>query len=113
MNGIFMIYHFLGSNAAKPQMDTTDSSAWMAAIVPVALSIVIRWLVIPRTKSAQAALPLFVMGIAFAEASCLLGIFVFPAHKQDLFTLSALGIFQFVPFFARRYFTPVDQIPTT
>ncbi len=40
-----------------------------------------------------------------AEATSFLGLFIFPGHKQALCLLSALGIFQFIPFFAARYFT--------
>ena len=47
---------------------------------------------------------MFVAGIAFAEASCFLGLFIFPAHQKELFILSALGILQFIPFFARRFY---------
>ena len=57
----------------------------------------------------NSAFPLFVMGIALAEMPCFLGIFLFPSHMQELFALSALGIFQFVPFFAGRYFPSDDQ----
>jgi hypothetical protein len=32
------------------------------------------------------------------------GVVVFPQHKQGLFLLSVLGLAQFVPAFARRYF---------
>jgi hypothetical protein len=106
--GIVILFYVLGGkNAAlKPPVDT--SSLWLAAAVPCLFSAVMRWLVIPRFSTAQAALPFFVMGIAFAEATCFLGLFIFPAHKQDLFLLSFLGILQFVPFFARRFF-PEDE----
>jgi len=106
--GIFVIYHFL-SAAQRPQPMTAASSAWLVGLAPVAFSAILRWLVLPRVQSAQAALPLFIMGIAMAEATCFLGLFIFPAHKQELFILSALGIFQFIPIFARRYFTHDDE----
>ncbi len=56
----------------------------------------------------QAALPIFVGGLALAELPCMVGLFVFPAQKQNLFLPSFLGILQFVPFFARRYFPEAD-----
>ena len=101
--GIFMIYHFIGgprSSVAQPD----SSPTWLAGLVPVGVSSIIRWQVLPRVPNAQAALPLFIVGIAMAEATCFLGLFLFPPHQRELFLFSALGIFQFIPFFARRYF---------
>jgi hypothetical protein len=107
-SGIFVIYHFLGSKggAAAP---AGDASVWMAGFLPVAISAVIRWGVLPRVQTVQAALPMFVVGLALAEMACFLGVFVFPAHRQELFALSVAGIFQFMPFFARRYFDTADS----
>jgi hypothetical protein len=106
--GIFVFYHFLGSTGAGPQPPTAESPVWLAAIAPVALSAIVRWLVLLRAQSAQTALLLFILGIAMAEATCFLGLLIFPAHKQELLMLSALGIFQFIPFFARRFFEHAD-----
>jgi hypothetical protein len=103
-SGIFMFYHFLGRPPAEIERSSGFSSWWMAGITPVAISSIIRWLVLPRITRAQAALPVFVAGIAFAEAACFLGLFIFPAHQKELFILSALGIFQFIPYFARRFY---------
>jgi hypothetical protein len=103
--GIVMVYHTLSSATPQPpQTGLGGSSAWFAAIVPLAISAMIRWLVLPGVRIAQTALVLFIVGIAMAESTSFLGLFIFPAHSQDLFVLSVLGIFQFVPFFARRYF---------
>lgn len=72
--------------------------------MPVVLSVVVRWLVLPRAVIPQLALPLFIVGIALAEATCFFGLFIFPEHKQALVLTSALGIFQFIPLFARRFY---------
>ena len=103
--GIFVIYHFLSRTSAQPQPPSAASATWLAGFAPFFVSTIIRWGVLPRVARAQAAFPLFIIGIAMAEASCFLGLFIFPAHQQELFMLSVLGIFQFVPCFARRYFT--------
>ena len=44
------------------------------------------------------------VGIAIAESSCFLGLFLLPSHKFELFALSVIGIAQYAPFFARKYF---------
>jgi hypothetical protein len=103
--GIFFIYHFVGKGIARPAAPA-ESAIWLLGFVPIAISAFVRWAVLPRIESATAALPMFIVGIAMAEVACFLGLFIFPAHRQELFGASAAGIFQFIPFFARRYFPP-------
>lgn len=111
LGGVFAIYQAFDTTAAQPQAPSADSPIWLAAVAPIVVSAIIRWLVLPRARSAQAAFPLFIFGIALAEATCLLGLFIFPPHKQWLFVLSVFGVFQFLPYFAPRYFTRDDQHP--
>jgi hypothetical protein len=100
--GIFMIYHFVGHPDPAPSA-APETGPWLAAIAPFAVSVLIRFLVMPRLKSIAVALPVFIVGIAMAEFSCFLGIFIFPSHQRDLFILSVIGIFQFIPIYARSY----------
>jgi hypothetical protein len=99
--GIFLIYHFIRT-PDQPAPDPTP--VWLAGAGPFVLSVAMRWLVLPRVASVQLAFPLFIVGISLAEATCFLGLFIFPAHRTQLFCLSAAGIFQFVPTFAARFF---------
>jgi hypothetical protein len=100
--GIFFIYYFLRTPGEQAPSGV-QSAVWLAGAVPMALSAVVRWFVLPRVQSGQRAFPLFIVGIALAEATCFMGLFIFPAHKQELFMISAAGIFQFIPFYASRY----------
>ena len=100
--GIFMIYFFLGKFSSGGGA-SAESITWLAAITPVLFSAAIRWVILPRVAAATAALPLFIVGIALAEATCFLGLFIFPPHKLELFILSAFGIFQFIPYYAGRF----------
>jgi hypothetical protein len=104
--GIFFIYHFLRT-PAEPAPD--PSPVWLAGAVPFLLSVVVRWAVLPRVSNAQLAFQLFVAGIALAETSCFMGLFIFPAHRAPLFYLSAAGIFQFLPTFASRFCASATQ----
>lgn len=113
LTGMFVIYHFLGGTAAPSRSPSLDSLSWLAGLAPFVISSIIRWVVLPRIRNAQAALVLFIFGLAMSEATCFLGLFIFPAHKQALFALSVLGILQFVPSFARRFFEPDDKRPKT
>ena len=106
--GVVIFYFMLTRPAPAPDSPAADSLPWLVGAVPVFFSAIIRWLVLPRCREAQQALPLFVIGIAMAEAACFLGIFIFREHQRDLFILSVLGIAQFAPLFARRYVEQPD-----
>lgn len=108
--GIFFLYFFL-SRPASAAAPSVESLPWVIGAVPVFLSAILRWIVLPRFRDAVSALPIFLIGIALAEATCFLGLFLFPAHQRDLFILSVLGIAQFVPFFAQRYFENPEDAP--
>ena len=103
MSGIFMMYTFLHAPADSPRLQTAEPFPWLVALVPVGLSIVIRWAVLPRAKVVQQALVFMIVGISFAESTMFLGLFIFATHQQELFIASALGIFQFMPIYAARY----------
>ncbi len=103
--GIFAVY-FLLTNHAHPATATPDSHLWLIGIIPLALSAVLRWGILPLMPNSQTALVVFLVGIALAETCCFLGIFIFPAHRLELFILSVIGIFQFIPLFASRFFSP-------
>jgi hypothetical protein len=105
--GVFVMYFAMGSGLGTSVL-AASSTLWPAAAVPVVISIVIRWLVLPRAQNALSALQIFVVGIVLAEVTFFLGMFIFPAQKLALFILSALGIFQFIPFFARRYYEHLE-----
>lgn len=81
----------------------------LAGLVPLFVSIVIRWLVLPRGTEMARAFVMFIVGLALAEACGLLGIFLGGPYRDDLFLLGALGIAQYAPFFAKRYLEPKPQ----
>lgn len=74
----------------------------LVAIIPLFVSIVVRWLVLPRYSDAKRAFPMFVAGLALAEACGYLGLFTGGPYRQDFVLLSSLGIIQYMPFYARR-----------
>ena len=79
-----------------------NASSWMIGTVPVILSTINRWMVLPRMRTYLAALPFFIVGFGLAEASLLLGLILFPSHKEILFALALACTLQYVPFFAGR-----------
>lgn len=82
------------------------------ACVNVALSAVVRWLVLPRFREAQRAFPIFIVGMALAESAAFFGIFL-SAYANELFVLGTVGMMQFVPFFVARLLKPsgTDVMP--
>jgi len=105
-SGLFMIYFMLRGTSIQATPVSGSSLLWLAAAIPVLLSAIIRWLVLPHARNSQGALQIFIIGICLAEATCFLGLFLFPAHNLALFVISALGIFQYLPYFAGRYIAP-------
>lgn len=101
--GIFILYHFLSNPTQLHKVVVSDFPMWGFGLAAFVISVIVRWIVLPRLQNAQLAFQAFVVGIAFAEATCFIGLFLSPAYKLELFTLSVLGIFQFIPFYARRF----------
>ncbi len=123
--GIVIIYIFVGMPKSQSPVDVpglakhgkvtfsndlVDPPAkkepvlWQLALIPVLISVVLRWTVLPTIEEPTKALSVMVIGIALAEATCFQGIFIFPSHQFPLFFASAAGIFQFIPIYVGRYF---------
>lgn len=102
LSGLPMFYVFL--QPSKSPAGGLDPSWWPLALLPFVLSSIVRWGVLPRMATAQVAMPVFVVGLALSEACCFLGTFLFPTARNELFVASGLGILQFMPFFAVRFY---------
>lgn len=72
-------------------------------LVPVLASAVIRWLVLPRFTEARRAFPIFVVGLALAEGSAILGMFLLPTLRTEFCVLGVMGVAQFIPVFVAKY----------
>ncbi len=108
--GLVVIYLFLGRGPVKPEpVADKDALKHLVGLVPLFVSIVIRWLVLPRFDSLQRAFPIYIVGLALAEACGILGIFLGGPFRDDLFVLGVLGVTQFVPIFARQVTRPKEQ----
>jgi hypothetical protein len=104
--GLVAIYAALGRAPAKAPPPGANPLTGLIGLAPLFVSIIIRWLVLPRLSGLARAFPLFVVGLALADACGLLGIFLGGVYKDDLFLLGVLGIVQYVPFFAKGYLEP-------
>lgn len=90
---------------SEPGAKTLGGFAWFA-LLPLLFSSGLRWLLLPRQQIAIKAYVIFVMGLATAESCSLLGIFLGGEHRFDLFVLGLLGVLQWMPLFARRFYAP-------
>ena len=107
--GLAGIYLLLGRAPAKAPVAGENPLTGLIGLAPLFVSIIIRWLVLPRFSDLARAFPMFIVGLALAESCGLLGIFLGGAYKDDLFLLGILGIGQYVPFFAKGYLEPKPQ----
>lgn len=101
--GLVMIYFFLGRRPSTQPAGTSAAAVIdYVAIGPLVLSSVIRWLWFPRIMKMQQAFPIFIAGLALAESTGIMGIFL--SKEALIFTLlGALGIVQWMPLFAGKY----------
>jgi len=109
LTGLGMVYFALGRGPAKPLLPGASPFTGLAGLVPLFVSIIIRWLVLPRFTDLKQAFPLFIVGLALADACGFLGIFLGGAYKDEIVVLGVLGVAQFMPFFARQYLEPKPQ----
>jgi len=104
--GLVLIYLLLAQGKPLPPVARDNPLQGLVGIVPLFVSIVIRWLVLPRVTEPTRAFVLFVAGVALAEACGFLGIFLGGPYRDSLFVLGVLGVTQFVPFYAKKLFDP-------
>ena len=109
LSGLCVIYLFLGRAKPLPPPSTADMLVNLIGFVPLFVSVIIRWLVLPRYTDPRRALVVFIIGLALAENCGLLGIFFGGPYRDALFVLGVLGIAQYVPFYAKKFFEPKDS----
>jgi len=107
---VIVLYFNFGQRPSAPEQTTTALSPLaFIGLGPLVASIALRWLLLPRMPSAQKRFPLFVVGVALAEACGILGIFLGGEHKDTLFALSLLGLVQYFPAFLPSFKPPVPS----
>ena len=104
--GLLVIYWFLGRGPQAPVVPGANPFSNLIGFVPLFVSIIIRWLVLPRYTEPVPAFVMFIIGLSLAEACGMLGIFLGGPYRDSLFVLGVLGITQYVPFYAKKLFDP-------
>jgi hypothetical protein len=99
--GVILVYFVVIGDRALPPVSREHPLQGLIGFVPLFVSIVIRWLVLPRATDPNRAFILFIGGVALAEACGLLGMFAGGPYRDSLFVLGVLGVTQYVPFYAK------------
>lgn len=72
-------------------------------LVPLITAVLVRGFILPRFSEGARAFPMFIVGLALAEACGITGIFLVPDLAPTYFALGLLGLILFAPFFAAKY----------
>lgn len=112
LQGIVMFRIFLVQPLPPGTLPPPDVFPWALSLVPVMVSVLIRWLWLPRAQHGTQALTIMILGIALAEATTFFAIFLTPSKLNLLVAASFLGAFQFAPIWARRFYAPQPEHPT-
>jgi hypothetical protein len=103
--GLVVLYFVFGRRPLPPA-DGRDLLVNLAGVVPLFVSIIVRWLVLPRFGNLNQAFTMFIVGVALAEACGIIGLFLGGPYRDALWVLGVLGVTQYVPFFAHRLAEP-------
>jgi hypothetical protein len=98
LSGCVAAYFLLRPESTEP------ANSWISYLpfVPLAASVVVRGLLGRKLDRPAAAFPVFIVGLALAEATVFMGIFLVPHWADGYFALGMLGMAQFVPVFLAR-----------
>ena len=99
----------VGKNTNTHSITAPDTMlAWVCYTIPILIVIPVRWLVIPRLRLPHLLLPVFLVGIAFAEVLTFFGLFLFPAQFSLFYLTSWLLFVQLMPIWTLRPDPPAD-----
>lgn len=104
--GLVALYFIIVRDKPLPPASSADLLTSLVGFVPLFLSVVVRWLVLPRYTNPGRALVIFIFGMAMAETCGILAILFGGPYRDALFLLGVLGITQYVPMYARKLYEP-------
>ena len=104
--GLAALYFIIVRGKALPTALAGVLVTGLVGFVPLFLSVVVRWLVLPRYTNPGRALVIFIFGMGMAETCGILAIFFGGPYRDALFLLGVLGITQYVPLYARKIYEP-------
>lgn len=75
-------------------------------VLPLAIAVVLRWLVLPRIGSTLLAYFVSLAGLILADMSGLMMLFLEPPYRAALYWLCVIGMLQFIPLFILKGMHP-------
>lgn len=104
--GLFILQTFIIGGFHTGGAEEPVTSPLIAICLSGAIaSFVVRWMVLPRQSSLATQLPTMIIGLALAESTGLLGMFLigssYPSLQLLTFFLSVLAVVQFMPVYAK------------
>ncbi|QTN31583.1 hypothetical protein HZ994_04335 [Akkermansiaceae bacterium] len=104
LNGLFIILFFAAGGIPEGTNEgETPMGLVLVAMALAAVSMAIRFLLIPRIKDLAKLLPAMVVGLALAEAIGMIGMFVIPKNLPQtqiaLFVTSVSAVLAYAPFY--------------
>lgn len=107
LNGLVMIQFFVGGGIPSGiNHGTPPALQQYLPAVPAFLALVVRFLIIPRISAPLKKLPVMIIGLALAEATGILGIFVvgksYGSTQLTFLVLSLLAILAMAPVYMKK-----------
>lgn len=107
LSGIFVFLFFiLGGWPEGEDTEALSPMLFYGALLPAAISTLLRWLILPSKETSDAALPVFIIGLALAEGTAMIALFVvgseYPASLRVLWSVAVITTLQYIPLFASR-----------
>ncbi len=106
--GLAAFYFALGQ-LPEPGLSGRTLTMDMVGLALLLASCGARWWVLPRVRQIGSAYVLFMAGLALAAGCGYIGILA-GLHRDGLFVLGVLGLFQWLPVFARRFVPPAAAV---
>lgn len=103
LNSLLLIYWFIGRGLPVATHEVTLPVEF-AGVLPLAAATLLRWFFLLRVINGPKAFLIFIIGMGLAESAGLLGLFLSRAHRLEWVLAGALGIAQWVPVFAQRFY---------
>jgi len=98
--GLCMVYLLLGRNSVVVA-DKGNEVLRFVPLVPLALSVAVRFLLLPKFKSLTKVLPIYIVGLSMAEGSGIIAMFLLPhSDAVNYFTTAVVVLIMYVPLFA-------------
>lgn len=101
-SGLCLIYFIIGHGA---EVISSKSNAVLRFVpmAPLALSVLVRFFLLPKIKSLSKVLPLYIVGLSMAEGSGIIAIFLLPhGDATSYLTTALIVLLMYVPLFSDK-----------